>query len=76
MHCLKILVCLFALSTVATAESLQARETTLTPHKVLQQDALNHGSRVIIKQTQNIKRDSLAQVGASTKCHLPPRRCN
>jgi hypothetical protein len=32
-------------------------------------------SLVIIKQAQNIKRDPLVQVGASTKCHLPPRRC-
>jgi hypothetical protein len=32
-------------------------------------------SLVIIKKNQNIKRDPLVQVGASTKCHLPPRRC-
>jgi uncharacterized lipoprotein YajG len=79
IHSFKILVGivgLFALTTVATAESVQARETAPTPQRALQQDALNHSSRVIIKQTQNIKRDSLAQVGASTKCHLPPRRCN
>ncbi|MFM2311222.1 MAG: hypothetical protein RLZZ04_498 [Cyanobacteriota bacterium] len=32
-------------------------------------------SLVIIKQAQNIKRDPLVQVGASTKCHLSPNRC-
>lgn len=31
-------------------------------------------SLVIIKQTQNIKRDRIAQVGASTKCHLKSKK--
>lgn len=76
IHSFKILVGivgLFAITTVATTESVQAKEIAPNSQGTLQQDALNQNSQIMIKQNQNIKRDKLVQGGGSSKCHH--RRC-
>lgn len=79
MHSFKILVGIvsfFALTTVATDEYVEAKETAPTQQKALQQDAFNQGSLVITQQVQNIKLENIVAIGRQSPCYLPPRLCN